>query len=436
MLLRSVLSFICLFSWLLIEAQVTLESDPLAASFFAEKIQADGLRQHIERLASPEFEGRETGTPGLDKAAQYIIQDFKSHGILSPTGIRYRQNVTFAWVKWEEATIEVNGREFEHMKDFLCLPRESSNRPKLETNDIVFLGYGIDDPNYSDYQRANAKGKVVMIYPGEPRDADSLSRISGTPEASTWSSDFERKLEAATQAGVQTLLVVDPNIVQRIQNNRNAINQTLTFELPNPKSRPNVLWISSDIAEEIIGKKRNSFIKNRRRITNTGRGRPLHLKCTTTIRQHLSRNALLSQNVLALIEGTDPKLKEEVVVISAHYDHLGKRGPSLYPGADDNASGTAAVLEIMETLQKASKENEGPRRSVLAILFTGEEKGLLGSAYYAEQPVIPLENTVVDVNIDMIGRVDEKHGSSDQYIYVIGSDRLSSTLHHINEQTN
>jgi Zn-dependent M28 family amino/carboxypeptidase len=143
---------------------------------------------------------------------------------------------------------------------------------------------------------------------------------------------------------------------------------------------------------------------------------------------------LKGQNVFAFIEGTDKK--EEIVVVSAHYDHLGKKGKEIYNGADDNGTGTSALLEITEALVEAKKMGQSPRRSIVVLLVTGEEKGLLGSRYYSENPIYALENTVANVNVDMIGRVDDKHQIDSNYIYVIGSDRLSTDLHTINESLN
>jgi Zn-dependent M28 family amino/carboxypeptidase len=141
-------------------------------------------------------------------------------------------------------------------------------------------------------------------------------------------------------------------------------------------------------------------------------------------------------NVLGYIEGSDSVLKKEIVVVTAHYDHLGKRGEEIFRGADDDGSGTSGVIEIAEAFAIAKKQGNGPRRSVLCMTVTGEEKGLLGSNYYTHYPIFPLENTVVDINIDMIGRVDEPHKDNPNYIYVIGADRLSSDLHNINERMN
>ncbi len=147
----------------------------------------------------------------------------------------------------------------------------------------------------------------------------------------------------------------------------------------------------------------------------------------------LKKKYVQGENVLGFIEGTD--LKDEVLIITAHYDHLGKKESLIYNGADDNASGTAAILEIAEAFMLAKEQGKGPRRSVLIMPVSGEEKGLLGSKYYTDNPIYPLENTIANLNIDMIGRVDEFHENSD-YVYLIGSDRLSTELHNISEEVN
>lgn len=146
------------------------------------------------------------------------------------------------------------------------------------------------------------------------------------------------------------------------------------------------------------------------------------------------RSKASSENIMAFITGSE--FPEEVVVISAHYDHLGKKGDQIYYGADDNASGTSAVLEIAQAFKEAEKSGYGPRRSILFLNLTGEEDGLYGSKYYIAHPVFPLTETVVDLNIDMIGRVDEKHKDQKDYLYLIGSDKLSKELHKLSETVN
>jgi hypothetical protein len=141
-----------------------------------------------------------------------------------------------------------------------------------------------------------------------------------------------------------------------------------------------------------------------------------------------------SENIWTFIEGTEKP--NEVLVISAHYDHVGMKNGEVFNGADDDGSGTVALLEIAQAFKKAKDDGFGPKRSILFLHVTGEEHGLHGSRFYSENPLFPLENTIADINIDMIGRRDTLHPKTNNYIYVIGSDRLSSELHTINEEVN
>ncbi|HNP33489.1 MAG TPA: M28 family metallopeptidase [Flavobacterium sp.] len=141
-----------------------------------------------------------------------------------------------------------------------------------------------------------------------------------------------------------------------------------------------------------------------------------------------------SENIWAFIEGSEKP--DEIVVISAHYDHVGIKKGAIYNGADDDGSGTVAVMEIAAAFQKAKNEGHGPKRSILILHMTGEEHGLHGSRYYSEHPLFPFENTVADVNIDMIGRRDDLHQKTNKYVYLIGSDYLSSDLYNICEEVN
>lgn len=150
---------------------------------------------------------------------------------------------------------------------------------------------------------------------------------------------------------------------------------------------------------------------------------------TSFLNAKRNRNLPNSENIWAFIEGTEKP--EEVIVISAHYDHVGIENGEIYNGADDDGSGTSALLEIAQAFQLAKKEGNGPKRSILFLHVTGEEHGLLGSRFYSENPLFPLANTVADVNIDMIGRRDELHATTNNYVYIIGANRLSAELDHI-----
>jgi len=168
------------------------------------------------------------------------------------------------------------------------------------------------------------------------------------------------------------------------------------------------------------------------------KGKPSNMLSVTDLQLTFVSNTsgIIGENILGFLEGTDKK--EEVIVLTAHYDHLGIRDSLLYPGADDDGSGTSAVMEMAKIFSEAAKEGHRPRRSILFMTVSGEEKGLLGSKYYVKHPVIPLEKTMVNLNTDMIGRTDDKHDSLNvrDYVYIIGSDKLSTTLHAVNEKVN
>ncbi len=421
-----------------LQSQITLEADPFACSFFADHITKEELRDHITIISSKEFEGRETGTPGQDKAAQYIIDQLKKMGVYPVPGQRgYFQDVPLTYVQWKDISVELNDSTFTHLRDFISYTDQNNNRPSINLDDVVFLGYGIDDTTYSDYAKVNVVGKTILIYKGEPVNKDSISFVTGTTEMSQWSRDIELKLRTAAKNKVGTVLIVEPNLRERItRTRRRAAGETLTLAQKTRTKTPNTLYISLDMARSIIGKSRKNFVRNLNRITQVGVGRPVHLPVKMKINQHLTRNVLYTKNLVGVIPGTDSILKDQYIALTAHYDHLGKRGKTIFHGADDNGSGTSAVLEILETIAEMKRENLGPRRSILCIFFTAEEKGLLGSAYYSQNPTVPLSQITANVNVDMIGRIDKKHEKDAHYIYVIGSDRLSTDLHKINETTN
>lgn len=150
--------------------------------------------------------------------------------------------------------------------------------------------------------------------------------------------------------------------------------------------------------------------------------------------EHLRSNLNPSENIVAFIKGSE--FPDEIVVLSAHYDHVGIKNGEIYNGADDDGSGTVAIMQMAKAFKKAALEGNGPKRSVLFLLVTGEEKGLLGSKYYVNFPIFPLEKTVANLNIDMIGRVDDAHLDNPNYVYLIGSDKLSTELHQISEEVN
>lgn len=431
-------------TWCLAQADLSVlqQKQPSAVvEALAQTIQAGDLQRHLETLAGDAFEGRETGTEGQKKAAAYIASVFESYG-LPRVGDNnsYFQKITFIAENWDRINMSVNNEKSRHLWDFYSLPALNGDLDTYKTDEVVFLGYGIEDQHYSDYEGINVKDKVILIYGGEPFADDSLSIATGQRGASKWSADVRHKLKLAKAKGVKALLIIDTDFKNNLAQARKSIIMSTSMQIGQSENAgenyANNLFITSDLARQIVGDKFKDVVKARKRIQKKGKLKSISLPCKLEITQRKRVRTLEGENVLGFIQGTDPVLKDEIVVISAHYDHLGKRGDDIYNGADDNGSGSSTVLEIAEAFATAQKQGIGPRRSVLVLLVSGEEKGLLGSQYYAENPVFPLKNTVVNLNVDMVGRTDEKHKDNPNYVYVIGADRLSTELHKINEAAN
>jgi len=417
--------------------QLTAPNDPVP---YAETISQEDMKSILTVLASDEMEGRETGTPGNDRASKFIAGKLAAMGIPKVDKLDgYFQKIAFSSESWDDISLKVGDKEYRNLWEFYSFANLNSDKAMQHINEVVFLGYGIDDANYSDYKGKNVRGKTILIYDGEPKKG-SISRVTKSTEVSDWTTDRKKKLMAAHKNGVANVLIIDGNL----KNNLGELRRQLLdgrMKMGDVDDTENLYansaYISTDIAKAIIGKNAKKIIKRRKKIEKKGKSKTYTLATNITLKQKKSVRQLLGNNIIGFIEGTDPVLKNEIVVVSAHYDHIGKRGAdAIYNGADDNGSGSTTVLEIAEAFKKAKDAGIGPRRSVMTIWVTGEEKGLLGSEYYSEFPVFPLEHTVVDVNVDMVGRVHEKYADNPNYIYVIGADRLSTELHKINEAAN
>ncbi|MCW3084995.1 MAG: peptidase [Bacteroidetes bacterium] len=399
------------------------------AVHYANTVTAAGMSKNLHVIASDEYEGRETGKKGQKMAAEYISARFKAAGIPPYKENTYYQEYPLNMVMPGPAEITIDSKKYTGNKDYYNFPGLSEQT--IETKDILFLGYGIDQENYSDYKGADVKGKTVMILPGEPYSKDSISYASGKKTASLWSTYGRLKIETAREKGVGALLIVVDNIEKEMLNNKKRL-EAPSLKLDLDKKEMPVIYISREMANEILKKK--TIDKTKKKISKTGKSQQTVVKKDIVIAMRNTVQKIDAENVLGYIEGTD--LKNELVVVTAHYDHLGKDGNIVFNGADDDGSGTVAVIEMAQAFAKAKREGHGPRRSMLFMTVSGEEKGLLGSSYYTEHPVYPLASTVCDLNIDMIGRVDEKHTGNPNYIYLIGSDKLSSELHAISEKSN
>ncbi len=381
----------------------TLPND--MAQKYAVSITPSDLKGHLEILASDAYEGRETAMPGQKKAASYIENHFKKIGLAPGVSEEnYQQSFPVLLKDPSKVFFDINGQELSFLSDFYYLGNVKDTVYK--NIQLIELGYGIDDESYSDYSDTDVSGKFILIKEGIPEGSDV---------SVAWGS-WRNKLDAAMAHGAIGMITVQEEYSDRVEQIRMFVEnprmqlhdkgkQQYNYSIPN-------IYISDSIWDEIRGQ--NAFTAE--------------LDLTVETNESLS-----SENVLGFLEGSD--LKEEIVVITAHYDHIGYDNGEICNGADDDGSGTVSLLEIAEAFAMAKADGKGPRRSILFMTVSGEEKGLLGSQYYSDNPVYPLENTVVDLNIDMIGRKDSLH-DDDQYVYIIGADRISKDLHYISEQVN
>ncbi len=397
---------------------------------YSKEIDVNNLKKNLTVLASDEYEGRETGQAGQKKAANYIVSQYKETGVNPYNKDQYYQNFILEEKRPNTISISIEEKEYTLNKDFYNFSGDVHiDKKNIKSKEIVFLGYGIEEKNYNDYQENKLKNKTVMILSGEPRNKDSVSLIAGSK--TTWSD--RTKIKTAKEKGISILLIVKENIENEISKNRNKL-ESPSVGLEDKEKETTIIFISVEMANDILSKNAITIDKIKSQISQDKKPFETRIKKNIIVQAKELPRQITTENVLGYVEGSD--LKNELIVISAHYDHLGIKANKVYNGADDDGSGTVAIMELAKVFSKAKKEGHGPRRSILFVSFAGEEKGLLGSSYYVQHPEFPLANTVCDLNIDMIGRIDEKHEKNADYVYLIGSDKLSSQLHLISENNN
>ncbi len=390
---------------------------------YATAISENALKEKLSILASAEMEGRETASPGQKKAAAYIENQFKRMGLTPGNGNGYQQYYPVYRDSIATKTIAVNGRDFSWDKDFSVSLRGLTSGI-FSFQSVVFVGYGIVDTinKINDFEGLEVKGKVALILEGTPMGY-TAPPVSGRRAMSTTSTNA--KIANARKAGAVAVFVVTNDFPKKVP----GITKSDMYLKPTPAANFSVS-VSAQLAAALIG---NTAEPTFEALKGIKKG-----EYTTKLTINISKitETLESSNVIGILPGTDKK--DEYVFITGHYDHLGKRGNVIYYGADDDGSGTVGVMQMAEAFMNAAKNGDQPRRTIVFMTVSGEEKGLWGSDYYSEHPLFPLEKTSVDLNTDMIGRVDTERNLADSlnYIYVIGHDKLSSELPVINESVN
>jgi hypothetical protein len=352
-------------------------------------------------IASAEMEGRETATEGQRKAAAYIEQKFRKIGLKPGNGDSYQVQYDLFVDSLSSYSLTLNGIPLQPNKDYSVSVNTSANGT-WNINEIYFAGTGVLDTTQLD-----VKDKWVV-----------------TDE--TGFNPLRQKIAQLRRRGVKGIILVSKSFPRTTPFSLKSGMDITSHNLSN--TYPYLTVSYATLAQVLKTTSLDSASLSAMNKTSY----PTNLSLSVA-RTELK---LKSSNVLGILEGSDKK--DEYLFLTAHYDHLGKRGDSIiYYGADDDGSGTTAIIELAEAFAKARKKGHGPRRSIVFMAVSGEEKGLLGSEYYTDHPLYPLAKTTVNLNIDMIGRIDPKFkGDSLNYVYVIGDDKLSSDLAPITDSVN
>ncbi len=402
-----------------------------AAKFGFENIRAENMRALLSFFASDELEGRNTGDRGLNIAAKFLVSQYQLAGLTPAPGavsmlqpfdviesvVQSSTNVRLGSTDGPDTT-------FRLYRDFFILSHHRRN--ELVKMDIVFAGYG--GQNHDDYGALNADGKFLLVFDGSPELDQMVSpaRPGLDRKIRTLRRD---KAQWAGDKGAAGILHIAFNLSEQ------SMDRLRRF-LSRPRQK--LAQAPPDIPQLVINRRMaNALLASSGWQVDSLRAHVLaedapghftldNVRPVLTLETFAERKA--TQNVIAYLEGSDNELRQEVVAFGAHYDHLGKNSRGeIYNGADDDGSGTIAMLEIARAF---ANNPVRPKRSLVFISHAGEEKGLLGSKYYTDNSVIPLEKTVAQLNIDMIGRNEANS------VYIIGSDFLSRDLHKLNEHAN
>ena len=405
------------FVWVLLLSAGVAAQDKVV-KHYGDLITPDDLKEYLSILASDAMEGRETGTRGQKMAAAFISHHFDELGLKAPLNESFYQPFELYSNVPGEIYLTAGGAKFHNYEDIVYFGKDDSGGEV--TVPVVFAGKGRSE----DFNQLDVAGRAVLIKLGAE-------------------DDYRAAVSLARGKKAQMVFILNTQKPEEFKEYASQFRSFLSegrLSLKKPEishKSEGIFFVAPVVAEKILNttldklsmawgaSSKNSSLK---------KIKPGNVFYKTSV----EIKTIKTENVLGYLEGTDKK--DEVIVITAHYDHIGKntqgRGDLINNGADDDGSGTVAVMQLAKVFAQAKKDGKGPRRSILFMTVTAEEKGLLGSEYYTHNPVYPLDKTVVNLNIDMIGRRDEQHKDSAPYVYVIGADKLSTELHKVSESVN
>ncbi len=394
-----------------------------------EAINADDLLSHIKVLASDEYEGRAPGSKGEELTVKYLTEQFKALGLKpgNPNGT-YTQEVPLAGIITQPTASFTAGGEKMALKfpeEYVASSARLQEKINLADSEVVFVGYGVVAPEYGwdDYKGVDVKGKTILMLINDPAIPDPADATKLDPKmfkgrAMTYYGRWTYKYEIAAEKGAAAAVIIhetEPaaypwSVVASSWGTENFEIDAKNKNMDHVQVRS---WITLATAKALFQKAGLDFEKQKQAALSKD-FRPVPLKAKASFGLQQKVRAFKSHNVLGRIEGSDPKLKDEWIMYTAHWDHLGRNpelpGDNIYNGALDNASGVAAILELAQAHEKLPQPT---KRSVLIMATTAEESGLLGAKFYAENPLYPLEKTLADINIDGVGAWGKTHDIED-----------------------
>jgi hypothetical protein len=399
---------ISIFVLVLSVSSAAAQSPPAGIS----SIRESDLRVQVSYLASRELKGRGDGAPELKIAAEYIAEMFRKHGVKpAGDGGSYFQNFEMFTARLGPTTEFKTERGSLRMgSDYV--PHYLSAKAEVEAP-LAFIGYGVSAPQlkFDELAGVNLRGKIAVVIDRNPH-ADDFDAAFNRIHHGDIGSVVTKARNVAKAGAVGLIVILNPEL-----SNYGLSNSAEAFRSNYPRkdvpmgsmADPGNPSIPVVILSESAGRNLVPDLRDiQRRIDDSLQPQFLELNKRVTMNVDIQRIPFATQNVLGLIEGSDPGLSSEVVVVGAHYDHDGEHDGDIWPGADDNASGTAALIELAEAFASG---NRAPARSILLAAFAGEEKGEIGSQHYVDHPVIPLDRTIAMFSLDMIGR-NEEHGAN------------------------
>lgn len=414
---------------------------PANLTDYVKTISSEGLRTDLSILASDSLQGRDTGTEGMDMAADYLVQRYKMLG-LTPVGDTggFIQNYGLTKTIFDEITYTVTAADGSVIDKSTHSANELANFATLidggsyASGEMVFIGYGLKDEEaginqfpedvegkwlLTFYERGVTDFNEIRAHIGEDKALGALL-IMGLDEEQFVNQATRLQGDFGSSNGLQlSYLKKDGEFSGAI----NRVAPSMAATLLQVRSQEELAAMEAKIKE------------------NPTYFEPRIINTTVTHDPKKHDEQVNAKNVVAFIEGTDSTLKNEVIVVSAHFDHVGigrpdSTGDSIYNGADDDGSGTVGVLHVAQALKSAQLAGAEIKRSVLFLHVSGEEKGLLGSRYYSDHPIFDVDNTIANINIDMIGRLDNEHANEPDYVYVIGGKLISSGLNATLQEAN